>query len=125
MRRFSCYAAGWAGVGLLLLRLAAGIAALTRGFTALRTAPSPDAAIPSVIAMASGILLLVGFWTPVAGWLLAAFGFWSAISQPGDPWASILLGTICAGLALLGPGVWSIDFKLFGWKRIDLGNGRS
>jgi hypothetical protein len=44
---------------------------------------------------------------------------WSVFSQAGDPWIHILLGTLGAALALLGPGGWSVDAYLFGWKRID------
>ena len=29
-----------------------------------------------------------------------------------------MLGTLGVALALLGPGGWSVDARLFGWKRI-------
>jgi hypothetical protein len=46
---------------------------------------------------------------------------WTAFfSHPPDPWTSILLGTISLALALLGPGAWSVDARLFGWRRIDI-----
>ena len=51
---------------------------------------------------------------------MAVVEFWSAFSQPGDPWTYILLGSIGIALALLGPGAWSIDARIFGWKRIDI-----
>jgi hypothetical protein len=44
----------------------------------------------------------------------------SAFSPSGDPWFCVVLATFGAGLALLGPGAWSIDARLFGWKRIDI-----
>jgi hypothetical protein len=31
-----------------------------------------------------------------------------------------LSAAIGAGLALVGPGAWSLDAWLFGWKRIDI-----
>ena len=70
--------------------------------------------------MAGGILLLAGLWTPIAGTLVTVLEGWKAISGDGDPSTSILLGTLAGALAVLGPGAWSVDARLFGWKRIDI-----
>jgi uncharacterized membrane protein YphA (DoxX/SURF4 family) len=67
-----------------------------------------------------GILLVVGLWTPIAGTLVVIAQVWSIFDKAGDLWAHLLLGIIGASLALLGPGFWSVDARLFGWKRIDL-----
>ena len=67
-----------------------------------------------------GVLVLLGLWTPVAGTLVAFLEVGHLISLPGDPWIHILLLTLGISLALLGPGGWSVDARLFGWKRIDI-----
>jgi hypothetical protein len=72
------------------------------------------------IRIISGILLVVGLWTPIAGTLVVIAQVWSVFDRAGDPWAHLLLGIMGASLALLGPGFWSVDARLFGWKKIDL-----
>ena len=112
MRRlFSTFAKGWPGVGLLLMRLAAGAALLVRVDGSL---------IERALAIISAVLVLAGLWTPIAGAVVALMQVWAVFPQGGDPWVNILVGSLGAALALLGPGAWSMDARLYGWKRIDL-----
>ena len=121
MRRlFSTFAHGWPGAALLLLRLVTGVALIDRGVTGIWGGLPIHLAAPCVVAIAAGILLIVGLWTPIAGTLVAAVEAWNVFSQPGDPWIYILLGALGTALALLGPGAWSVDSRLFGWKRLDI-----
>jgi hypothetical protein len=110
-RLFSTFAQGPPGLGLLLLRIVTAAALVARVFTG---------AIPDIVAAGAGMLLLLGLWTPVSGSLVGILEFWNVISLPGDPWVSILTGTLGLALALVGPGGWSIDARLFGWRRIDI-----
>ena len=102
------------------MRLVAGIALVLEGVMSLRGGTSIGAAILLVLGAGLGILLLAGLWTPIAGVLVAILALWQAFSRPGNPWSCIMLGTLGAALALLGPGGWSVDARLFGWKRIDI-----
>jgi uncharacterized membrane protein YphA (DoxX/SURF4 family) len=121
MRRlFSNFASGLPGASLLFMRLVAGIALVARAIAKLYGGPELGPAILQALALAAGLLLLAGLWTPIAGALAAVIYSWNIFSAPGDLWTKILLGTLCAALALLGPGAWSVDARLFGWKRIDV-----
>ena len=119
MRRlFSTFAPGWPGVGLLILRLVASSSMVARGLPGLRAAQALQPAILELAAVLAGAFLAVGLWTPVSGCLVAAFALWDLITKPGDHWSSILLGAMGVALAMIGPGIWSLDTRLFGWRRI-------
>jgi uncharacterized membrane protein YphA (DoxX/SURF4 family) len=107
------------------MRLVVGIALVVRIIIELPNTPPIGLAVMHFLAIAAGILLLAGLWTPIAGVLLAIIEICSAFTHPQDPWSYILLGTLGAALAMLGPGAWSIDARLFGWKRIDLRDRKS
>ena len=120
MRRlFSRFADGLPSLGLLLLRVVAGTALIMRVMQLHN--PGPVKAIaPHVIAAVIGLLLLCGSWTAVAGAMVAIIESVLAFSHNGDSWVSVLLASFGIALALLGPGIWSVDARRFGWKRIEI-----
>ena len=126
MRRlFSTFAHGRPGVGLLLLRVVAGIALVFQAATALWGDPSIGSTTLYVLTGVVGVLLLIGLWTPVAGTVLAVLASSSAFLHWAEFLSWFLLGALGAALALLGPGAWSVDAHLFGWKRVELPDRKS
>jgi putative oxidoreductase len=123
-RLFSSFADGWPGIGLLLLRLLTGAGLTYLGIVNVLASPPLTIVVLQVIGIAAGILLLVGLGTPVAGALAAIVKVWIALfryfSHSGDPWIAVTQAVLGAVLAMVGPGAWSIDARLFGRRRIDI-----
>ena len=109
-RLFSSFPTGRAGIGLLLLRLAAS------GFLIMQSRSSFEGTWPAIsigsAAVVSAVLLTAGFLTPIAGVL----GVVAALLGDGPVWAR--LAVIAAALVLLGPGAYSVDARLFGRREI-------
>jgi hypothetical protein len=66
-----------------------------------------------------GLLLIPGLWTPIVGTLIVLLEISQILTISGDGWVALLLATMGGALAMLGPGLWSIDARLFGWKRVE------
>jgi putative oxidoreductase len=119
-RLFSTFPDGWPGAGLVFLRAVTAIP-LQNGISGLlRAAPQPATTIPQLAAAVAAALLLAGLGTPVAGLLMAAAELCLAFSNVTDPSIHVMLGALGAALAMLGPGAWSVDARLFGRKRIEI-----
>ncbi len=76
--------------------------------------------IPAGVAAAAGLFLLAGLWTPAAGALAAVIEFWMVFSRPAELWTPLLTASIASSLALIGPGAWSVDARVYGRKRISI-----
>ena len=121
MRRlYSTFAGGWPGFGLAVMRLVVGSVLLARAGPTLWLDPPLDVTVIAAAGAVSGLLLVAGLWTPVAGAVVAVIEISQILSIAEHPLVGLLIGTIAASLAMLGPGRWSVDARLFGWKRIDV-----
>ena len=110
---------GWPGRGLLLLRLGL-VAILTHdGIQAWMGAPQRESIALQAVAAITGVFLLVGLWTPVAGAIVALSEIGIVLTCSAHQ-STILLATQGIALAFLGPGSLSIDALLFGRKRLNI-----
>lgn len=104
------------------MRLGAGIPLIYFAIESLlRAAPGePVRALPHLLGGLAGTFLIVGLWTPIAGGFVASAQLWILFSrllpEHAHPCAQIFLVVLGGALALLGPGAWSVDARLFGRK---------
>jgi putative oxidoreductase len=101
------------------MRLSLGITLIYLGAAILLgETPAAMSVAQQIVGAAAGVFVIAGLWTPVAAILAALDQIWIALSfpssHPGGEWIHILLGVLCASVAMLGPGAWSIDARLFG-----------
>lgn len=127
-RMFSTFPGGRPGIGLLLLRSTIGSTLVAQGvayFVDWRDLRLITSTI-GVVAMAAGVLLLVGFLTPFASVLAALIGvgdglwwFQAPTSNFLDTKMTVIFAAMMAiSIACLGPGAFSIDARLFGRREI-------
>lgn len=119
-RPFFEFPTGWAAFGLLLIRLVSGAVLIWQAFSYIPGATLGTTTVLYIVSALTGILLAVGYRTQLAGGVTAAVEMWLAVFSQGDPLVRILLAAFAAGLALLGPGAWSMDARRAGWRRIEI-----
>jgi hypothetical protein len=101
------------------MRLVVGSLLLVRGGSKLWADAPLHATLTSASLAASGLLLMAGLWAPLAGAVVAVLELSSLLTPGSDRLVCLLAGTVGGALAMLEPGRWSVDARLFGWKRIE------
>jgi len=127
---FPTFPGGWPGVGLLLLRVAVVVTVLAQCIAYAvdwRHLGFVTAAV-GVLAIASGVSLLIGYLTPFSAVLVALTSLGAAISWFPAPnpnlfdtkLATALATVIAVAIICLGPGAFSLDARLFGRREITI-----
>jgi hypothetical protein len=127
-RLFSSFPGGKPGIGLLLLRAAVGGSASAMGMLYLSGLMQRGpllGAVASVLIL-SGAALMIGFMAPLASLFVGLCGSGMVLSRvPGLPFSlvgarlvALIIVIVAIGIALLGPGAYSVDSYLFGRREI-------
>jgi len=119
-RLFSTFANGWPGIALLMQRLLVGGLLVSDGITNARGPLVFVFLLSRGIAAAAGLLLVLGLWTPFVGALIALAQLWIILNREGDPRIAVVLFVLGITLAMIGPGAWSLDARIFGRKHIGI-----
>jgi len=83
------------------------------------------ATVAQALAAIAGILLFLGLWTPVVGMVVAATELWIVLLSPQGLGIHVLQAVLAIGLAMIGHGVWSLDTRLYGWRRVEMPSRKS
>jgi hypothetical protein len=118
-RLFSTFPNGWPGTGLLLLRLTSGIYVVVGELSRLSGLSESTILALRVARLSASLLLIIGLWTPVVGVAQAIVEVGIGIGERSNE-LHVIAASIGLSLAMLGPGAWSVDARLFGRKRIDV-----
>ena len=114
-------------MALLLLRAVLGMVLLVEGSFYIEEAnPNPPSWFIGFLAFATGVLLLIGFLTPIVGGVVAAGAAGVGLSLlPActrslfDSKISLIFGlTMLVTIVGLGPGAFSVDARVFGRREI-------
>jgi uncharacterized membrane protein YphA (DoxX/SURF4 family) len=121
-RLFSTFPSQWPGIGLLLLRALVGYSLMAQGMAYVRT-PGPGVVTWGLAALTfvGAAFLLVGLMTPLVALLVAVGGAGIALYEGYEGYVAItnLIGPSIA-IALLGPGAFSLDARMFGRREITI-----
>jgi uncharacterized membrane protein YphA (DoxX/SURF4 family) len=116
-RLFSNFADGLPGGGILLLRFLAGGALIYRGITATSEVHN-ELVVLQAVGGAAGLLILGGLWTPVVGLLAGILEVFIGLSHPASHSLALIVAIVSISLAMIGPGAFSIDARLYGRKQL-------
>jgi putative oxidoreductase len=116
-RLYSTFPNSWPGLGLLILRFATG---LSLAAVANVVGDLTDAAGLLARCAVGGVAVLIwiGLWTPLAAVAGAAIQIIVIAFGHEFKWSLVVFAAVGLSLAMLGPGAWSFDARLYGRKRI-------
>jgi uncharacterized membrane protein YphA (DoxX/SURF4 family) len=127
-RLYSQYPGGAVGLALLLLRIVMGSWLTRDGVSCWIASSLPGESatqiVIGVLLAVLAVLLVFGLRTSFVAIASAGLLVASELSSPvssGQSWFYFLLQVfLCASVSLLGPGGYSLDARLSGWRSINI-----
>ena len=116
-RLFSTFPNSWPGLGLLILRIVSGLSLAAVAHLAGNLVGTTGL-LARYVVDGVAVLIWIGLWTPLAAVTGAAIHIGVVILGHRFDLSPIIFAAVGLSLALLGPGAWSLDARLFGRKRI-------
>ena len=109
---------------MLLLRMLVGVTLIAHAVTQVRSLEFSAAAwvLVALVILSAGCLLL-GFVTPVVSVLIGLASVTFAVSSNSIQDLDIVV--LSTAIALLGPGAYSVDARMFGRREIFIASRRS
>ena len=123
---FSAFPAGWPGVGLLLLRLLVGVTLIAQTVTQFRSSElSASGWVLASLLLAAAVCILLGLVTPVVAIVIGVASVYLVVSTLPNSIQNLDVVVLSTAIALLGPGAFSVDARMFGRREILIPNARS
>jgi putative oxidoreductase len=123
-RLFSTFPNSWPGLGLLNLRVLAAVCLVFHrqsAFGGVAHSGDPLLGIASgAICMVGALLLFAGLLTPFVALVLGLVEVSQIFFGTSFVADHAIQAAIALSIAVLGPGAWSLDARLYGRKRIDI-----
>jgi putative oxidoreductase len=104
-------------MGLLILRLTVGFSVLAADYT-MSGLGGVAAVLLRCVTLVVAALLLLGFATPFAAVCQAVLQIGIMTVERRYDTSALIATAVGLALAMLGPGAWSLDARVFGRKRI-------
>jgi uncharacterized membrane protein YphA (DoxX/SURF4 family) len=121
-RLFATFPDGQPGLALLLVRVSLAWILLFHG---LCHGGEEMYYLPAIVSGCAAVLLVLGLFTPFMALLSAASGLIGLFVCKGyDTMNGCFIISVIVALAMLGPGAYSVDARLYGRRQLIVPTGR-
>jgi hypothetical protein len=115
-RLFGTFPNRGAGLALVILRVTVAVVLISGA----RVCPGPGVEVLATLAGIAAVLLMVGWYTPLAAGLAVPVSL-GTLWFCHETTVNVLIIAILVSISLLGAGAYSVDARLYGRRRLVVG----